>query len=81
MESKWTIRWITDWDEIWSSAFQERWKRLFAESVLSNVFFHPLHVRAWIDYYGGVDRFEPCFLMAGTDEGSEAFVPFLAPKA
>jgi CelD/BcsL family acetyltransferase involved in cellulose biosynthesis len=64
----WRLRWLRNWDEIWSPEFQMLWQELAEHGDLSHAFFHPALVKAWVDTYVPLRTLKPFFLLAQTDD-------------
>lgn len=78
--SEWTFEWITSWDEIWASAFQEQWKAWLADSPTAHVFFEPALVRAWHDTYRPLRKLEPRFAVARHGGDGLVFLPLVCDR-
>ena len=62
--SNWNYQWVTDWDEIWSQGFLEKWEHYLEKACNSHVFFHPALIRAWVETYQPIRNIKPLFLIA-----------------
>lgn len=69
-----SIEWLTTWDEVWSPAFLEQWRRCLAATPNHNIFFHPAVVRAWVEWVGSEEDVQPRFAV-----GTSASGPMLLP--
>jgi len=76
MSEKWNIRFITDWDEIYSPTFQNQWLQWAESAVNSHVFFHPALCMVWIETYRPIRKLEPLFCIAENNH-SIFFLPLV----
>ncbi len=60
----WKIKFITDWDEIFSKSFQYQWLKYAENAVNSHVFFHPSLCMAWLETYRPIRKLKPLFCIA-----------------
>lgn len=77
MESCWSFKWITTWDEIWDRKFIERWISWLDQSKNSNIFYHPSIVRVWFDVYKNLRNIKPRFLVSEDERGIIVFFPLV----
>lgn len=75
----WDYEWITDWETIYSEAFQQKWLDWYNHAESSHVFFHPVLGKAWIDTYLHIRDIDPLFCIAKEGE-STIFMPFILWK-
>jgi len=76
MRDNWSIKFVTDWDEIYSPDFQGKWLFWAENAVNGHVFFHPALCMAWIDTYRPIRKLEPYFCIAENETGT-VFLPLV----
>jgi hypothetical protein len=55
----WEIKWIKDWEKVYSFEFQSLWQNIFNCNPDNQVFFHPEIVKAWFTSYKKVENITP----------------------
>lgn len=65
---KYTFKWATTWDQIWSEEFLSQWQQWMEESKNAHVFFHPTMVKAWVDTYLTIRDLQPMFCIANHED-------------
>lgn len=75
----WNIKFVTDWDEIYSPSFQAQWLNLVENAVNSHVFFHPALGMAWINTYRPLRNIQPLFCIA-ENSSAVVFLPLVLWK-
>ncbi len=78
--SVWKFNITTDWDTIYSEAFQTEWENILHLSPNAHVFFTPVLVKVWIETYRPLRDLTPYFILAENDKGVKAFMPFVLWK-
>jgi hypothetical protein len=76
LNNSFIIEFVTDWKEIYSDSFQERWNNKFDELFNNQVFFHPSLCTAWLDTYRHIRKIDPLFCLAMKDD-VEIFFPLV----
>jgi len=76
VSGNWNIRIVTDWDEIYSRKFQEKWLSWAENEVNSHVFFHPVLCMAWLETYRPLRKLDPLFCIAENETGT-LFLPLV----
>jgi CelD/BcsL family acetyltransferase involved in cellulose biosynthesis len=71
------FEWITDWDTIWSDAFQTQWLEWMEISNHTHVFSHPTMAKVWIDTYLPIRDIKPLFCIARDDKKNLIFLPLV----
>jgi hypothetical protein len=72
----WSIRLITDWDEIYSKSFQDKWLQYIEQAENSHIFFHPVLSNSWLTAYCKIWEIKPLFIIAESD-GVTVFYPLI----
>lgn len=80
-QGRWRFKWVTEWDEVWSPDFLERWERLCRNSPTAHVFFEPPLVRAWVESRREIGPLEPRFLAGRHEGGALVFLPLVLMTA
>jgi len=70
------FEWITDWETIYSDAFQQQWLSWHKAAEESHVFFHPALSMVWIDTYRPLRDIKPLFCIARNKELT-IFIPLI----
>lgn len=76
MGNRWDIRFVTDWDEIYSPEFQRNWYFWVENAVNSHVFFHPVLANSWLNSFRKIWKMEPLFIIAKS-ESTTIFFPLI----
>ncbi len=76
MSGGWNIRFVTDWDEIYSREFQDKWLSWAVNAVNSHVFFHPALCMAWLDTYRPLRKLTSFFCIV-ENETTTLFLPLV----
>jgi len=79
VQADWNIKFVTDWDEIYSESFQDRWLQWIENAVNSHVFFHPALCMAWIETYRPLRNLEPLLCIA-ENKSATVFLPLVLWK-
>jgi CelD/BcsL family acetyltransferase involved in cellulose biosynthesis len=72
----WNIKFITNWNEVYSKSFQDQWNYWIENAVNSHVFMHPSLCMAWLEAYRLIRNIHPFFIIA-SNENFKAFLPLL----
>lgn len=72
----WNIRFISDWEEVYSPEFQNQWLQWTENAVNSHVFFHPALCMAWIETYRPIRNLKPLFCIV-KNEQDQFFLPLV----
>lgn len=75
----WKFEWITDWNTIYSEAFQQKWLAWYNQAENSHVFSHPALGMAWLETYRPIRNTYPLFSIA-TKGNSIVFMPMISWK-
>lgn len=67
---------ITDWDEIYSKSFQDKWHSWIENAVDGHVFIHPSLCMAWIEAYRPLRKMDAVFIISSNAE-STVFLPLV----
>ena len=79
MSNTWSFEWITDWDQIWSADFTQKWRTWHEHSWSAHVFFHPALVQAWVETYLPLQDIRPLFVLARQGD-LQVFLPLVLWK-
>jgi len=73
----WSFEWRSTWDDVWSPAFVNQWRRMLATASTASVYHEPDLVRAWADTHGAAIGAEPLFGIARRPDGSSVLLTFI----
>lgn len=76
MSNTWNVRFVTEWDEIYSQEFQNQWIRWVDNAPNTHVFFHPALCMAWLETYRPLRNLEPLFCLA-KKKSAVVFLPLI----
>lgn len=60
----WKFEWITNWETIYSEAFQQQWLNWYCQAENCHIFSHPVLGMAWIETYRKIWNISPLFCIA-----------------
>jgi hypothetical protein len=76
LRSDWEIEIVSDWNEVYSEKFQQKWLKYIEEAIQPNIFFHPSLCMAWIETYRPIRNLTPHFCTARKDD-TTVFIPLV----